>query len=187
MSDGAARRWVDAAEYLRVRTWTVDHPSTARVRIINSARDWVALVGEYPLDTTELHQALWGWEFSSSPKDPSVAALLRRGVPHAVRPSAGLRFLSPDWTRLAQDYDGVEVTWWAIVTAEGVVGEVDATSVAMLRVGGAARTIWLNPVLVPGEPGRELPDLEGFDSVKDVHAEERWLRQRISPGANGIA
>jgi hypothetical protein len=69
----------------------------------------------------------------------------------------------PNWERVADDFDGVHVSWSGKLTGEGRVIDVPELGddvVTMLRYWGSERTLWLNDVFGVPEP-LHAPELSG--------------------------
>jgi hypothetical protein len=128
------------------RLWTIAQPS-----------DWVRLVESYPKVATESHS---GWELPG-PNQHLTEVRILSAVPnqHAVR-SATSRHVLPDWVAVADDYDGVHLTWSGFLTAEGFVSDLADGGVTMLRYWGSERTLWLRDVFRAPEP-LASPELSG--------------------------
>lgn len=145
LRDGPITRWrlpVPAG----VRLWTVDRPS-----------DWVRLVETYPKVAVGSHA---GWELPGpNQHSEDTDRLTRIEGQHAAR-SAVSRHLLPDWSPVAQDFDGVHLSWAGFLTSEGFVADLPSGGVTMLRYWGSERTLWLRDVFGVPEP-LPAPELSG--------------------------
>ena len=77
----------------------------------------------------------------------------------------------PDWRAVADDYDGVHLTWAGFLTAEGFVAVDDAGMVSLLRYWLSERTLWLHDVF--GEP-TPLPE-PTFEDVGEPTSNARLV------------
>jgi len=123
------------------RLWSVDHPS-----------DWRRLVETYPRVATKPHL---GWELPGPNQHPADTRMLRsiQGQ-NAVRIAID-RHVLPDWEVVAQDFDGVHLSWAGFLTTEGFVSDLSGGGVTMLRYWGSERTLWLHDVF--GTPAPLAP------------------------------
>jgi len=131
--------------------WAMDYPihrrratirPDARVLEIDSAQDWHDLVRRYPADGTQ----------SPNP-DPAM---------HDVPWGQSDGSMVPDWSMVANDWDGVHVTLWALLTATQVRVSSDIGWTEPWSWEGD-HAIWLN---WPFDAVEDLPPIEGgsFDS-----------------------
>ncbi len=126
--------------------WTVDRPS-----------DWVRLVETYPKVARGPHA---GWELPGpSQSMTDVGALAAVRDQHALR-TVVTRHILPDWEAVAQDYQGVHLSWGGFLTTEGYVADVGHGGVTMLRYWGSERTLWLADVFGDPQP-LDAPELSG--------------------------
>jgi hypothetical protein len=132
-----------------VRVWRVDGPS-----------DWVRLVASYPRPAHRQHH---GWELPGPNQrgEPGagVGGLAQRSGGGAARTTIAGHLL-PDWAAIAEDYDGVHLSWAGYLTTEGLVVDVD-TAVTMLRYWDGEQTHWLADVFGEPEPLPPPPNGEG--------------------------
>jgi hypothetical protein len=140
--------------------WAMPIAPDARVFEIRGPDDWIALVERYPKVAAQGHS---GWELPGPNQyhvDPDL-----EGVSHgrAVRTHIS-RHVLPEWTRVAEDYDGVHLTWLGWLTTEGLIVDLPSGGVTMLRYWFSERTLWLRDVF--GEP-QPLPGptIEHVDSA----------------------
>ena len=155
-----------------IRLWTVDHPS-----------DWVRLVESYPKIATTSHL---GWELPGPNQHrEEIRSLCAVDGQHAAR-VAPLRQVLPDWREVANDYDGVHLSWAGFLTTEGFVSDLTDGGVTMLRYWGSERTLWLRDVFGSPEP-LTSPELSGCVSgivgggVDAVLAtmDRRWIAEAL--------
>ena len=125
-----------------------------------------------------------GWELPGPNQHGAEVARLARVVgQHAVRTSVN-RHVLPDWTAVAETYDGVHLSWAGVLTAEGFVSDLPGGGVTMLRYWSSERTLWLRdafgepePLAAPALSGR-VSGLRGID-VAHGH-ETRVDRDRVA-------
>jgi len=134
-----------------ISRWRVPIGPSARVYEVHAPSDWARLVTRYPHLPDRAHS---GWELPGPNQDrtatqeveqKSSGAAARREVIVAM----------PDWQRIAEDYDGVHLSWAGMLTCEGHVidtPELGAEVVSMVRYWSSERTLWLNDVLEMPEP-----------------------------------
>jgi hypothetical protein len=84
-------------------------------------------------------------------------------------------FVEPDWDAVAQDFDGVHLTWAGFITTEGTAIDLSEGDVAMMRNWNSERTLWLNPVL------RDPRPLPKITPPHDGLGYEDWF---IDPSSN---
>jgi hypothetical protein len=162
--------------------WHMTVDDSARVFEVTDPSDWERLVREYP----GVGEIRGGWELPSE-NQGSVEVLAALPGQRAMRTSTR-RFRVPDWNAVAQDWDGVHLTWAGFLLAEGLVIDLGSDDVAMLRGWGSERTFWLNPVLSDPQP-LDRPALTGrmngnvgIDIRSDFErrAEDfEWLKHRL--------
>ena len=135
---------VDAWEmyFGRIHRWTFDVASSARVFEIHRPNDWKRLVAAYPDDVSGRHS---GWELPGRNQHRSeVSEVLSASAGKAAR--FDVRVVMPDWKRVAEDWDGVHLSWAGMLTCEGHVLDVPDLGddvVTMLRFWVTERTLWL--------------------------------------------
>ncbi len=154
-----------------IRLWTIDHPS-----------DWARLVESYPKVASEGHS---GWELPGPNQHlAEIRDLCAIENQHAARSTLS-RHLLPDWRAVANEYDGVYLSWAGFLTAEGFVCDLADGGVTMLRYWGSERTLWLGDVFGIPEPlispelsgsvcgtvGRDADKGDGVRTVTDL----RWM------------
>ena len=129
-----------------VRLWTVDRPS-----------DWVRLVEMYPMIASRSHL---GWELPGpNQHNEDTGRLTSVEGQHALRTVVS-RHVLPDWSAVAQDFDGVHLSWAGFLTSEGYVSDLPSHGVTMLRYWRSERTLWLRDVFGQPEP-LPAPQLSG--------------------------
>ena len=126
----------------RIHRWGIEVSSSARVFEIHRPDDWRRLVATYPHDVSRRHS---GWELPGPNQHRSeVAAVASASAGSAAR--FDVRVAMPDWNRVAEDWDGVHLSWAGMLTCEGHVvdvPELGADVVTMLRFWFTERTLWL--------------------------------------------
>lgn len=138
----------DWSETSAYRRLESDVDESARVREIRSPADWHALCVSYPRINRQ----------TDSP--------------------AGVGTLVPDWRRVATQWDGVHLTFMALLTVPWV-RHTSAAGTTMLWSWNAEGTVWL-----PGEfmrAGAPLAALGHEVSAYEVAASLRWLESE-NPG-----
>ena len=119
----------------------------ARVFEIHRPEDWARLVSEHPRPGAP-HP---GWELPGvNPYAVVLSSLLAVPNQRAARASID-RQLVPDWSSVADQYDGVHLSWAGFITSEGCITDISPGTVTMLRYWLSERTLWLADVF--GEPG----------------------------------
>jgi hypothetical protein len=142
-----------------VSRWRIPIEPTARIYEVHTAQDWARLVVRYPRLTGRAHG---GWELPGPNQDLLEAQQLQL-VSAGAAARVGVRVAMPDWERVADDFDGVHVSWSGKLTCEGRVidvAELGDDVVTMLRYWGSERTLWLNDVFGVPEP-LDAPELSG--------------------------
>jgi hypothetical protein len=170
----------DEAHDELVAAWELYPPPTSRWRLpvrtdarlwsLHRPEDWVHLVESYPRVATEPHA---GWELPGpNQRRKHVAPLLSVSDQHAVRTSA-TRHVLPDWRAVAEDYDGVHLSWAGFLTTEGFVSDLPSGGVTMLRYWSSERTLWLRDVFGDPQPlpAPALSGRMGGDHGLDVTAD----------------
>jgi len=126
----------------RIGRWAIEVASSGRVFEIHHPDDWRHLVAAYPHDVSGRHG---GWELPGRNQH-------RRDVADVVSASSGaaarfdVRVAMPDWKQVAEDWDGVHLSWAGMLTCEGHVLDVPdlgADVVTMLRFWFTETTLWL--------------------------------------------
>lgn len=151
----------------RVRACRVGIPAEARIREIHRPEDWADLCRRYPLDVTAQRRQVW------------FEATGRRG-----------RWVIPDWSQVAEEFDGVHVSLAGYVRNAGAVvtvgngslvddssslpteGNTDDETASVMGGWNPDTTYWLNDV-VTGVA--EVVDWR-YDDEADV-----WHRDRSDP------
>jgi hypothetical protein len=146
-----AHDWLAAAWELDdppISRWRLPVRADARVYEVNCPDDWVALVTRYPTIPSRPNCA---WELpglNDHNRDPALAPAsggraARNDVDHLVL---------PQWSLIAQDYDGVRLTWRGWLSTEGSISDTPDGGVTWLRYWFSERTLWLNDVFGEPEP-----------------------------------
>ncbi|WP_116997637.1 hypothetical protein [Desertimonas flava] len=144
-----------------VSRWWLPVRPEARVFEIRRPADWARLVSDHPRRAAP-HP---GWELPGvNQHRQDVAPLLGVTGQRAARTAVG-RHLVPDWRSVAEQYDGVHLSWAGFVTAEGCISDLGDGDVTMLRYWFSERTLWLADVF--GDP-RPAPD-PGVDLSSNSH------------------
>ena len=133
--------------------------------------DWADLVERYPKAATP-GQGCWGLPNNQSALrsthplfslDNQRASIERHDRHHV-----------PDWTGVANDYEGVHLSWGGWMTSEGYAHLDEDKTVTMVRYWFTDRTFWLHDVF--GEP-HPLPatDISQKRLVRDEQDEREML------------
>ena len=131
-----------------ISRWRFPVRDGARVFEINEPSDWVGLAMAYP--TVPAHpNTAWELPGLNDHNRPPALAGLSNG--HAARNEID-HLVMPQWSRVAEDYDGVHLTWRGWLTTEGFVSDTPDGGVTMLRYWFSERTLWLNDVFGEPEP-----------------------------------
>jgi hypothetical protein len=109
--------------------WRLPVLESARVYEVHAAEDWVSLVTRYPRDTSRVRRRLWRANWGT-PDRPVI---------------------TPDWRRLAEDYDAVHLSMAGLLTAAGRPLDVSG-GFTMLEGWETESTVWLRPAF--GTPER---------------------------------
>lgn len=136
-----------------VRVWSVDRPS-----------DWVRLVEAYPKVASRDHGS---WELPGV-----IQSLSDSGVLMAIKEQHAMRtviegHVLPDWSAVAQDFDGVHLSWAGFLTSEGYVADLPSGGVTTLRYWHSDRTFWFRDVFGQPEP-LPAPDLSEASGEKGL-------------------
>lgn len=133
-----------------VRWWMPARPE-ARVFEIHRPADWARLVTAHPR-AAEPHP---GWELPGVNQHVTdISPLVESGEHRAAR-VAVRHHVVPDWQSVANQYDGVHLSWAGFITSEGFISNLGDGDVTMLRYWFSERTLWLADVF--GDPHR-APD-----------------------------
>lgn len=144
------------------RCWLPVRPD-ARVVEIHRPGDWVRLVAEHP----RVGGTYDGMELPGPNQDRRAAGrLYTASAGRAARVDIRHQ-LAPDWRSVAEQYDGVHLSWAGLLTTDGFISDLGDGDVTMLRYWFSERTLWLADVF--GEP-RLAPSV---DLGVDEHAP--WL------------
>lgn len=132
-----------------VARWRLPIRPEARVFEIHRPQDWVRLVTEHPRRAATNGEC---WELPSRNQDLSgIASLLEVPGQQAARGTMRTH-LVPDWKSVAEQYDGVHLSWAGFITSEGYITDLAGGDVAMLRYWFSERTHWLADVFGDPEP-----------------------------------
>jgi hypothetical protein len=113
----------------RARCWPLTVPATARIYEISEPGQWTELVDRFPLDVSRSRRHDWwratGWTG---------------------------RWLIPDYTAAAADWDAIHVSVAGYLTTAGIALPVGSDARTMLAGWDPDATWWLNDVLSFAEP-----------------------------------
>lgn len=158
-----------------ISRWRLPVRAGARVWEIRSVRDWARLVETYPREARGRHE---GWELPGPNQDLwELRELLAVPGQSAARVRTGGHLL-PDWAAVAEEWDGVHLTWAGFLTSEGRVWDLEGEVVTMLRYWGSERTLWLADVFGEPEPFAAPMLGSGAGSVTGIDARTRADRRR---------
>jgi hypothetical protein len=140
---------------------------------VHRPEDWRRLVLDHPADATPRQT---NWEMPGG-----QGALGRRSEiftvdnQHAAIRSFS-RHLVPNWSQVAQRYDGVHLSWAGWITTEGYVDVDDSGTAVMLRYWFSERTLWLadrfgDPSPLP-RPAEESPASDAHEQIQQEHERE---------------
>ena len=140
ISDVRGRDELTMAFEFPVKQWRLRVSDAARVYEINGAADWHRLCVEYPArsardssDPEESHNEGWAlYPLATLPRDAD-------GQDFATDME---RWLTPNWSAVAADWDGVHLTLGGLLTAEKV-RVASAAGWSMLRFWDMEQTMWL--------------------------------------------
>ena len=142
-----------------VSRWQLPIRRDARVFEMHRPVDWVRLVSAYPANGWPHPE----WELPGINQRPSeLSDLLAVDRQHGARTSIR-RHVVPDWTTVADDLDGVHLSWAGFLTTEGYVSDLGDGDVAQLRYWFSERTHWLHDVF--GDPVPLDAPHSDFDDV----------------------
>jgi hypothetical protein len=117
----------DEMGWRTARSWPVHPPADVGVLELTRPADWVALVARYPLAVTASRRHDWwrttGWDGE---------------------------WLVPDWTAVAEDYDGVHLTVDGYLSTAGRALSVPGTDARTLLGGWDPDAIWWLTDVLPG-------------------------------------
>ena len=126
--------WVLNHEHSNVpkrSVWRLPLQESTKVWEIDGTRSWIELCRQYPDDTTQTYRDQWReWGLSQD------------------------RVVTPNWERVAEDWDGVHLSMGGLLTTEGVLLDVGDGG-TMLEGWGCEGTLWLRWTFDPPE---RLPD-----------------------------
>ena len=146
--------------------WAMPITPNARVFEIRGPDDWIALVERYPRAAPRAHD---GWELPGPNQhlvDPDL-----EGTSHGRAARTHIaRHVLPEWNAVAEDYDGVHLTWLGWLTTEGLVVDLPSGGVTLLRYWFSERTLWLRDVFGEPQPlaGPTIEHVESADVTTDA-------------------
>ena len=162
-----------------VTRWQIPIHAGVRLWNVNSPSDWIRLVETYLKFATRPHIR---WELPGPGQFPSDTKMLRSFTyQNAVRISVDCHVL-PDWEAVADDFDGVHLSWAGFLIAEGSVSDLARGGVTMLRDGGSERTLWLHDVFENPAPlaPPTISDRFGMDhEIGESRVEDRLPEDRL--------
>ncbi len=145
-----------------ISRWRLPVRAGARVWEIRSVRDWARLVETYPRTAMAPHQ---GWELPGPNQHlGELRELLAVPGQSAARVRTGGHLL-PDWAAVAEEWDGIHLTWAGFLTSEGRVWDLGGDAVTMLRYWASEQTLWLADVF--GEPEPTAAPMLGAETDSD--------------------
>ena len=130
------------------RWWLPVRPE-AHVFEIHRPADWARLVTAHPRAAAP-HP---GWELPGVNQHVTdIAPLLLASAEHRAARASVRRHVVPDWQSVANQYDGVHLSWAGFITSEGYIVDLDSDdgAVTMLRYWFSERARWLADAF--GEP-----------------------------------
>jgi hypothetical protein len=135
-----------------ITRWRLPVSPDCRLFELHEPADWVRLVTQFPRRSAGTHGS-WGLPQRQGPPSwPRSLVGSRRRERHAIDEP---HIMMPDWTKVAETYDGVHLSWAGALTAEATVSrlpELGPNAVTMLRYWHSDRTLWLNDVFGVPEP-----------------------------------
>ena len=179
-----------------VSRWHLPVRPDVRVFEVHRPEDWARLVTQHPAEARP-NEEWWelpgrgrpdaapsgrGWSAAPPTRNqrgsdltPLLAIPGQRAARATIR-----RHLVPDWRRVAEDHDGVHLSWAGFITSEGCIvdlgPDVGDGDVAMLRYWFSERTHWLRDVFGEPEP-LAAPETEASDiATADVRTDTSRLR-----------
>ena len=150
--------------------WSLEVEPQRPIYEVNDADDWVALVRRFPrvvagagvgdgMELVTRETGLWRRR-----RELAEFARFEQRVPGQRYASRSwLRFLSPDWEAVADDYSGVHLTWQGFLLADGTLSDLGDGDVTIRRNWGSERTLWMAPVVTRAEPLPIAADMLGAD------------------------
>jgi hypothetical protein len=156
-----------------IARWLLPVDPGARVFEIHRPGDWAELVQRYPSRARPDRE---GWELPGINQDRHVPFALW-GVADQNAARREIRHhLVPDWAAVAEDFDGVHLSWAGVVTAEGFVNDLGHGDVSLLRYWFHEQTLWLADVFGAPEP-LPAPSLDAHAAI-DLPAEDTQALDR---------
>lgn len=141
-----------------ISRWSVPIARTARVFEVNGPDDWARLVGSYPRPTPR-HGGL---ELPGPNQHPGEIRALE-ALSNGAAARTGVRVFMPNWAEVADNWDGVRLSWPGMLTCEGRVidvPELGTDAVSLVRYWRSERTLWLNDIFGTPTP-MSAPALSG--------------------------
>lgn len=149
--------WVahDGGQQMDFDVWRLPVRHDARIAEIDSPRAWLELVRRHPVhvhpfrsrrvglrrELASGHNA-WDIRLRSVEADGTATVQLIDGSHRS-----GVRgLLMPDWTSVADEYDGVHLSWAGFLLAEGTVVDAGDGWLAVARFWGSELTVFLSDV-----------------------------------------
>lgn len=146
----------DPLAWTKARTYPLRARGSVRIYELRDQRSWQDLVERYPLDVTRTRGRSWS-AFAGNPEADAWTWLI------------------PDWSAVAQEYDGVHLSVFGYLGTAGTVLEAGAAK-TMLAGWAPGETWWLTDVLEPaGEPTSWQAAVGGWDTGGSW--EGRWQVQ----------
>lgn len=143
-----------------VSRWRLPVDPDARVFEVHRPADWVRLATEHPRDGLPHPE----WELPGlNQHTADLSTLLQISDQRAARTWIR-RHVVPDWRAVAEQHDGVHLSWAGLITAEGCVTDLGDGAVTLLRYWFSERAHWLNDVF--GDP-QPAPDPVLHDRATD--------------------
>jgi hypothetical protein len=139
-----------------ISRWRLPVNDEPRVHEIHRPQDWRALVAAHPAPARNSHGS---WELPGPNQSIRRSGLLDLPQQHAAVGRLSAHLL-PDWSRVADSFDAVHLSWAGFITTEGYVNVADGEAVTMLRYWGSERTHWLRDCFAEPEP-LDAPVLSG--------------------------
>jgi len=141
-----------------ISRWSVPIVRAARVFEVDGPDDWARLVASYPRPAAR-HG---GWELPG-PNQHAAEVRSLEAVSNGAAARTGVRVVMPHRAVVADDWDGVRLSWSGMLACEGRVidvPELGADAVSLVRYWRSERTLWLNDVFDTPTPMRS-PALSG--------------------------
>lgn len=124
-----------------VSRWSVQIQDSARIYQIDVPKDWVELVERFPRPA----------ELDAGVAEDLVSVGCREV-------DDWRRCIGVDWSKLAEVYDGVHLSWAGFLTVDALPISLGDHDMTLMRRWGAERTAWLAPALEDPQPLPVEPD-----------------------------